>query len=131
MNPTAGFSPELLITPIPNAPYVQLGITKHGVAPLTRCSNATVAKPHMVKFHMQIVRSCDSCGDRENLELKNPRPPFQNSVPVDQGMVPLGFISSASQCFACHGYIVPETVPLIATPGLCQQCSTLVSNFQI
>ena len=126
MNPTAGFSPELLIAPIPNAPFVQLGITKHGITPLTRCPNATVAKPHMVKFHMQIVRSCNKCGDREALELRNPKPPFQNGFPIDQGMVPLGFISSESQCFSCHGYIAPGTTPSTTTPGLCQQCSTLV-----
>ena len=127
MDPTNTFQPELLISPTPNAPYVQLGITKNGLAPLVRCPSASVANPHKIKFHMQVMKTCEKCGVHEKLELGNPKPPFSTTIPVDQGMIPLGFISSESQCFACHGYIAPEVTPLITTNGLCQQCSVLVN----
>ena len=130
MDPTASFSPELIITPRPNPPYVTLGIAKHGVAPLSRCPKATAAKPHMVKFHMRVVRSCEQCNVQENLNLRNTPHPYPTNIPVEHGMIPLGFISSSSQCFVCQRYISAEVMPIVNTPGLCQQCSILVSyNF--
>ena len=129
MDPTPSFAPELVLSPRPNPPYVALGIARHGVAPLSRCPKATAAKPHMVKFHMRVVRSCNQCGVQDNLNLRNTHHPYPTNFPIENGMIPVGFISSNSQCFVCQQFISADVMAMVATSGLCQQCSIIVRNF--